>query len=286
MAYKVRYDARPSDNPLVLMMRSANDQEVVDLNAKLVEATAGDLEVTLSGAPYEGHRVPLPFITRVLESLQSTFRASCRAIAPQGKLRRPEATLSLAATAPGSFKVLIMMPPAQLDLLEPPIVDHAMATIIDLLGTAERGTAAEDAHRWAAESDEPAVRSMIRFAVALAGSRGAVTIRWRPTNASERFVTVTSDAAKTLVLALSGEAGREILTITGHLEMAQDQPPRVRIRTSRDDYLARIPTEELLDRARDLLFTEVQATIIVAMRTSSTTGSPDTDIELLDLQQS
>lgn len=220
----------------------------------------------------------------MLEGLQSTFRATCRAIAPDGKLRRAEATLSLLATAPGSFKVLVMTPPAQLEFLESPVVDRALTTIVDLLASAEHGTTAEDIPPWVAESDEPVVRSMIRFSVALAGSQGSVGIRWRGISSEERLVVVTSEAAKDLAMALSGETGREILIVTGHLEMGQDQPPRVRIRTTDDEYLAHVPNEELLDRVKDLLFGEVQATLVIDMRTSPTTGSPGTQIELLDLQ--
>jgi hypothetical protein len=219
----------------------------------------------------------------LLEGLQSTFRATCRAIAPEGPLRRADATLSIVATAPGSFRVLIMTPPAQLELLDTPLVDRALTSIVDLLETAERGTTAVDIPVWAAASDEPVVRSMIRFSVALAGSEGTVSIRWRGMASDERLVAITSEAARDLAVALSGEAGREILTVTGHLEMGQDQPPRVRIRTADDEYLARVNTEELLDRVKDLLFGEVQATLIVDMRTSPTTGSPGTQIELLDL---
>ena len=283
-AYRERYQQRSSSNPLVLRMREANERELSELNAELVQATSGDLEITLLGSPYVEHRVSIPYFTRVLEGLQSTFRATCRAIAPDGRLRRSDATLSLVGMAPGSFKVMVMTPPAQLDLLDSPIVDRALNAIVDVLASAERGTASEDIPPWVAQSDEPVVRSMIRLSVALAGSQGTVSVRWRGISSNERIVAITSDAARDLAIALSGEAGREILIVTGHLEMGQDQPPRVRIRTADDEYLANVTSEDLLDRVKDLLFGEVQATLVVDMRTSPTTGNPGTQIELLDLQ--
>ena len=47
-----------------------------------------------------------------------------------------------------------------------------------------------------------------------------------------------------------------------------------------------MPTPELLDRVKELLFDEVEATLAVDMRTSPTTGRPDTEIELLDIAES
>ncbi len=84
-------------------------------------------------------------------------------------------------------------------------------------------------------------------------------------------------------MALAGETGREILTVRGHLEMGQDQPPKARIKTDASEYLASVPTDDLLDRVKDYLFGEVQATLAIDMRTSVTTGRPETQIELLDL---
>ncbi len=165
LAYQQLSSGRPSSNPFVSMMRRANEREIQSLGAELAVATAGNLELTLVGNPYLENRVSVPYITRVLEGLQSTFRATCKAIAPAGGLRRSEATLSLIATAPGSFKVLVMTPAAQLELLEPPVVDRALDSIIDILSTAEQGTAAADIPQWVAQSDESVVRSMIRFSV-------------------------------------------------------------------------------------------------------------------------
>jgi hypothetical protein len=264
-------------------MRNANEAEVVALQSELTTAGAGDLEMTLVGPEYELHQVSLRYITRLLDTLQASFRAMCNAILPEGTVRRADATLSLAATSPGSFKVHIMTPSAQLEFFNVPIADQALSAIVDLLESAEHGTASRDIPAWTAGTEEPVVRSMIRFSVALASSKGSVTFRWRGAQSQERLVAVTTDAARALAVALSGESGREILEVTGHLEMGQDQPPRARIRTADDEHLAQVPSEELLERVKDLLFEDVRATLVVDMRTSPTTGSPDTHTELLDI---
>jgi hypothetical protein len=84
-------------------------------------------------------------------------------------------------------------------------------------------------------------------------------------------------------MTLAGQVGREVITVTGHLEMAQDRPPRVRVRAPNDDFLAFVP-DELLDQVKSLLFDTVKATLVIDMRTSATTGSPDVDIELMDIE--
>lgn len=284
-AYQQRYQQRPSDDPLVLMMREANDQEIRALELELKEATAGELELTLLGPAYELHRVGLPLLTRILGNLQSTFRAVYRSRTPSGSMRREEATLSLVATAPGSFKVAVATPPTQLDLLEPmPLVDQVIAEIVRLFVAAEEGQAGEVAPAWAATQDEPVLKAMIRLSAALAVTQGSTAIRWHGVSTPEQMVTLRKEDARDLALALSGQPGREIITVTGHLEMGQDQPPRIRLRTADEDYSAKVPAE-LLDRVKELLFGEVQATLIIDMKTSPTTGSPDTDIELLDLSE-
>jgi hypothetical protein len=284
IAYQDQAQQRPSSNRLVNLMRAANDTDVTDLENELGMAAAGDLELTLGGVEYESHRVSLRYISKLLDTLQSSFRALYRAITPEENLRRSEAILSLVATQPGSFRVVIAMPTAQLEFLEPPIADKALSVIVDLLASAARGTTANDIPPWIAGTDEAAVRSMIRFSVALAGAKGSVSLRWHENEQDERIVTVTSQEARTLAIALSGETGREILTVTGHLEMAQDQPPRIRIRTSNDDFVASVPSEDLLDQVKGLLFGEVTANLVIDMRTSVTTGSPDTRIELMDIE--
>jgi hypothetical protein len=75
LAYRDRYETRPTSNPLVLMMRSANEKEIASLETELQTALTGDLEMTLVGPNYSEHRVSVRYITRVLDALQSSFRA-------------------------------------------------------------------------------------------------------------------------------------------------------------------------------------------------------------------
>lgn len=286
LAYRGRYQERTSNEPLVAQMRQANEQEIHALQAELAQATSSDLEITLSGAAYQSHSVAVPYVTRILESFQASFRAAYRATVQDGRLKRGEATLALSATAPGSFRILIKTPASQLDLLEAPPADQALESIVNLLAAAESGTAATVAPVWAARSEEATVRSMIRLAVALAGAEGPAIVRWRGITTAERLVQLRPEAARDLAVALAGQAGREIITVTGHLEMGQDQPPRVRIRTANnDDHLARVSTAEMLEKVKELLFGEVTATLVIDMRTSPSTGNPEAVIELLDIEQ-
>lgn len=284
LAYREAYNGRPVDDPAVVEMRRANERDIDCLRRELEQATAAELEVTLSGPAYESNRVSVPFLTRVLERLQASYRALYRAFAPEGRVGRGEANLSLAATAGGSFKLLLHTAPHQLGLLEPPPADSAMSTIIDLLESAEAATAAEVAQEWAATNEDEVVRSIIRLASTLAGANGRIHLRWQGSLGGERLVTIRPERARDLAAALAGRTGREIIDVIGHLEMAQDQPPRVRIRTPEDEYLAKVSGTEMLDLVKELLFGEVKATLVIDMRTSPTTRSPGTDVELLDLQ--
>jgi hypothetical protein len=283
-AYRSQCEQRPSTDPLVLSMRSANEAEITQLERELAHATSGELEVTLAGRAFDDHRIGVPLVSRVLETLQATFRAAYRSASPHQRVGRGEATLSLVATATGSFRLILNTPPAQLDLQSAPVADQAMGSIVGLLDAAGRGNAGEAGPVWAQHAEEPLVRSMIRLAATLAGTHGTTNLRWKTSSQNEQLVSVPSDQARSLAVALAGQAGREIVTVTGHLEMGQDQPPRVRVRTADDEYLARVPTQ-LLERVKELLFEEIQATLIVDMKTSPTTGSPDTEIELLDLSE-
>lgn len=74
-----------------------------------------------------------------------------------------------------------------------------------------------------------------------------------------------------------------MLTVRGHLAMAQDRPPKVRISTAIEDFVAEINDDELLDAVRGSLFGEVVADISVTMSTSETSGRPLTRAELLGL---
>ena len=282
--FQQRYTSRSTTDPLVARMRADNEEEIHELRSELAQALAGDVEISLDGAPVEDHRIALPFFARVMESLQATYRAVFKSLAPDGRLRRGDATLAIAGTAPGSFKVALTTPAAQLDLLADPVVDRAMAVIIDLLRAAETGSATTAGATWASQTDEPAVRAMIRLSSTLASSHGTTRVRWRQVSGEERIVAVAAESARSLAAALAGEAGREIVTLTGHLQMAQDQPPRVRLRTTDDAYLASVTSPEMLSRVKELLFDEVRATVVIDMKTSPSTGSPDTEVELMDLE--
>lgn len=281
--YQQRYASRLSDDPLITEMRAANEAEVEELRAELKEALSGVIEVSLSGLPVEDHHVTVPYLNRVLESLQSAYRAVYRSLNQDKHLRKGEATLSVTGTSPGSFRVVLTVPPRQLDLLGDPTADRALGAIVSLLAAAAQGTAAVAGHDWAETRDETAVRSMIRFSASLAGSRGKTTIRLTEASGRQRIVTLTAEAARDLATSLAGQAGREVVIVTGHLEMAQDRPPRVRLRTEDDEHLAVVP-DHLLDQVKGLLFDTVRATLVIDMKTSVTTGSPDVDVELLDLE--
>lgn len=284
LAYRERYRERSSDEPHVLSMRRSNDEEITSLEAELADATSSDVEFTFLGSAYDSHTAAVPYVARVLDSFQATFRAAYRSTVQGGRLKRGEATLALAATTPGSFKLQIKTPSAQLDLLSSPGVDQAMQAISGLLEAAADGTAAAAAAEWASRSEEPAVRAMIRLAVALASAEGATVLRWNGITTTERLVQLHPENARDLAIALAGQTGREVITVVGHLEMGQDQPPRVRIRTADDDYLARVTTDDMLDKVKTLIFGEVSATLVIDMRTSPTTGNPESVIELLDIE--
>jgi hypothetical protein len=284
LAYQQRYESRHSDDQWAVRMREDNEREVERLRAELTLALSADLELSIEGVPVEDHRISVPYFNRVLESLQATYRAVLKSMSPD-HLRRAEVTLSVAGTAPGSFKVLLKAPPAQLELIDEPLVDRGMGQIVDLLQAAQAGTIDQVGPAWASRADEPEVRAMIRLAATLAASRGTTHLRWLAVGGTERMVSLSAAAARSLTLALAGEVGREILTVTGHLEMAQDRPPRVRVRTDDDEYIASVKDSEMLERVKSLLFEEVEATLVVDIRTSPTTGIPDTNVELLDLER-
>jgi hypothetical protein len=285
-AYRDRYAGRPSESVWASQMRADNDGEISRLQAELASAFSGDLEMSLTGAPVEGTSIAVPYLNRVLNNLQSTYRAVVKSLSDD-QLRRAEVTLSITGTAPGSFKVFLRTPPAQLSLTEDPVADRGFAVILGLLEAAEQGSIYEVGRLWAERADEASVRSMIRFAASLAGSRGTTALRWRAIAGGERSVVLTAEKARSLATALSGQPGREVVVVRGQLEMAQNRPPRVRVRSPEggDEYVAAVKSDELLDQVKGLLFSDVQATMMVDMFTSPTTGSPGTRVELLDLQE-
>ena len=80
---------------------------------------------------------------------------------------------------------------------------------------------------------------MFKLVAALAVAQGSTTIRWHGISTPERLVSLHKEGARDLALALSGRPGREIITVTGHLEMGQDQSPRIRLRTAEEEYSAK-----------------------------------------------
>lgn len=281
MAYRERYTDRSTSDPWVIQMRDANESEIKSLQLEMAEALSGDLEITLEGQPVTGHTVTVPYLSRVLGALQATYRSILTRM--DESAGRAGSTLSVAATAPGSFVVAVKTPPAQLEFFDTPVTDRAMNEIVSLLTSSIDGRESEAGPAWAQSTEEPTVRAMIRLAAALASSRGRTRIRWTPVSGHEQLLALTSDNARRLATSLAGDPGREVVIVTGHLEMAQDRPPRVRIRTADDEFIASVKQDELLSTVRELIFSEVQATLMVDMRTSPTSGSPVIETELLDL---
>jgi hypothetical protein len=280
--YQGRSADRPSTNPLVAEMRASNSTEIARLHAELAQARSGQLELSLAGSSVVAYTISASYLSRVLETLQGAYRAVFHSVDPLRSSRRATASLSVVGTAPGSFMVSFRTAPEQLDLLSEPLGDQAIEQIVRLLASAEAGRAPQDARAWAARADDAAVRAMIRFSVTLARSNGTTRVRWRDVNGVEQLVTIAAARARDLTVALAGDAGREVLEVVGHLSMAQDQPPRARVRTTEHTYLATVG-DELLVRIRELLFSEVRATIAIGMTTSPTSGTPETHVELIDV---
>lgn len=277
------FSEHPSDDPLVAIMREQNTERLERLQGEQALAHAGALEVSLDGEVIKGHDVPLPFLARVVGGLQSAFRAHVKVFAPEGSPITKIGTLNLSATGPGSFRMALKGPVEPLELLDAPTSDRALGALMDLLSYAS-GQVGLHPGEWAQSAPEPAVRATIRLVATLAGSRGTTQVRWRPVDGNERIVVLTAEQARALATALAGPSGLEVVVVTGHLSMAQDAPPRIRVQTSDDSWVATIEDAELLEPVKDLLFTEVVATLGVEMKTSQTTGAPSTSNELLDLR--
>lgn len=268
---------------LAAEMRERNEAEIRELRRELTEATSGDLEISLDGAPVEGHHVRLSYFNRVTGSVQAAYRAASRGLASDGHLRRTDAVLSIASTSPGSFRVALKVQPVQLDLLEDPPSDRAMNSVIDRFQAIVDDRSGASVKEWAARASEPEVRSMIRVASTVATSRGKTRFRWIGTDKAERLVEVSAEAARDLARALAGQIDQEFLEVEGHLQMGQDSPPRVRITTIDDVHLASVTSDELLEQVKSLIFEDVRATLLVEMKTSSS-GSPKTTTELVDIE--
>lgn len=276
-----RYPSAATSDPFLAAMRDQNEAEVQRLREELRSAASGDLQVSLDGKPVEDHSVSLPFLNRVTSELQSVYRSLARSESDDGAARREETGLVLAGTGPGSFRLELRVPGGQMELLRPSLADRVMETMLQLLSApvTEGAYAAE----WAQRVDESAVRAVIRLTSALASSGGTTQLRWRSARDEETTVALSATQARSIAAALAGETGREILSVTGHLTMAQDDPPRVKIQTQIDEHRADVKDESLLDDVKELLFGEVTAEIVVDMSTSPTTGRPSARSELLSL---
>jgi hypothetical protein len=84
---------------------------------------------------------------------------------------------------------------------------------------------------------------------------------------------LTTNDARRLTEVLVGGPGVEVMIVRGQLEVARENRITLRIRTPVEDLTAEAPAE-MRDLIRDLLLTEVTATVSIEMRTSPTTGAP------------
>ena len=122
LAYRERHKDRPANRSLgPVDARRQRARDILELQTELAEAMSGDLEVSLSGTPVQDHTVTVPYISRVLDALQASFRTITKSLSPE-PTHRSETTLSISGTAPGSFKVALKTPTIQLDLIEDPLM--------------------------------------------------------------------------------------------------------------------------------------------------------------------
>jgi hypothetical protein len=171
-----------------------------------------------------------------------------------------------------------------LSLLERPLSERALGQLFEVLESSRGRDAEVFAVDWASRSPDASIRAMVRLASALAASHGTTQLRWTSLDGTDRSIQIEPDQARRLAAALAGKTGRELLTVRGHLRMAQDDPPKVKITSAVDEYIALVHDEELLYAVKDLLFGDVIAEIAVDMSTSRTTGAPMPRTELLDIR--
>ena len=272
-------------DPLVAFMLRANDEEVAELRNELRESRSSDVEVSIEGRPVTEHRIGASFLARLINDMQAAYRATAEMVAGATvKPTRAATALTVAATAPGSFRVMFRTAEEQISLLEPPLSGRTLESLFDVISRTEHGDGPESLGAWAAQASEAGQRSLIRLAATLASSQGVAQFRWTPPGADTRVLALSSEAARSLAAGLAGAMGREVLNISGHLSMAQDEPPRIRITTEVDEFLLAVRDEQLLDVVRELLFQDVEAEVVIDMTTSPTTGAPLTRSELLDLR--
>lgn len=274
----------PSSSVLVAFALEQNDLELDALRRELAEARSSNVELSIEGTPVTEYQISVSYLNRVTGSLQAVYKAIARTLTTTGQLAGQQGTLRLASTAPGSFKMMFRTAEDDdLNLFEKPLSDRALGELFELLEAGRAGQHAVAA-QWASTSDESAVRAMIRLGAALAASRGTTQLRWTSLDGHDRTLALSADNARRLASTLAGQAGQEIVEVRGRLRMAQEDPPRVRIRTETDEHLASVGDDDLLDEVRGLLFTDVVAEIAIEMSTSPTTGAPTTTSHLLHIR--
>ena len=275
-------DAKYANDPLVRLMFEQNDAEIERLEAELRNAVAADLEVSIEGSPVFQHVVTVPYFHRILDNLQSAYRALLRSHLPDGRrLSAKESILMLAGTGLGSFRAFLKVP-GQGELIGDSRPDEAMTELIRIASSSKGADDTDYLREWAQRADDKALRAMIRLMVTLASSGGSTAIRYATMSGAEHHVTVSATDARSIVAALVGGAGVEILQVSGYLEMAQDRPLKARITSNEDVWSATVP-DELRETVRDLLFEDVDVVLQVHMRTSAQTGNPTQAVTVLSI---
>jgi hypothetical protein len=274
----------PRGDPLVAIMLDGNDLDVERLRIELQDARSSDVEVSIDGRPVNDHRVNASYLSRIINDLQAAYRAMAEMLGDAAKPSRASTALTVAGTAPGSFRILFRTAEEPLSLFERPLSERALESLVSVIEFGTDSRSADALRDWAATAPEAGVRSMIRLAATLASSHGTVQVRWTPPGGTDRVVAISSERSRSLAADLAGATGREIIVVRGHLGMAQDDPPRVRVRTAVDDHVADVRDIDLLEVVTELIFQNVVAEIVVAMTTSPTTGAPKIRSELLSIR--
>ncbi len=274
----------PRDDPLIASMLDRNRADVERLRVELAEARSSDVQLSIEGRPVTGHRISAPYLARVINDLQAAYRAMAEAVSVEEKPGRTATTLTVASTSAGSFRVQFQTAEEALSLFDRPLSERTLEALFDVMSMSTNPNAGELLREWAATATEDSLRAVIRLAATLASSKGTAQFRWMPPEGGDHVLALPADRARALAVELAGATGREILTVRGHLGMAQDDPPRIRVTTADDEHVANVRDEDLLAVLPELLFGEVVAEIAVDMTTSPTTGAPSIRSELLSLR--
>jgi hypothetical protein len=271
------------DDPFVAIMLEVNDRDIEKLSTELAEARSSDVELSIEGSPVVDHRISVSYLNRVTGSLQSAYKAFVRKLVPKGQSLGAQGGLALAGTGPGSFRMRFITNEEPLSLLERPLSERALGELFELLASSN-GPDMAVAEQWAARAPAETVRAMIRLASSLAASKGTSQLRWTTLDGNDRVVQIAPDRASRLAAALVGRTGTETIKVRGHLAMAQDEPPKIKVTTATDEHVAAVRDDDLLDAVKELLFDNVIAEILVEMSTSGRTGAPSSRSTLLDIR--